>query len=131
LVRLLASAVVNLLASAIALVAGALILDDMALDPSGLVVGAVVFTVASVVTEPLVRDVAMKQVRALLGASALLATLLSLIGTVLLTDGIRISGFTTWVLATIVVWLVALVAELFLPLVLFKKVLARSRSSQA
>jgi hypothetical protein len=44
-----------------------------------------------------------------------------------LTDGLRISGLTTWVLATVVVWAAALAANLLLPLVIFKRVLAEAR----
>ena len=56
-----------------------------------------------------------------------LTTLASLILTSVLTDGLRISGLTTWVLATVVVWAAALAANLLLPLVIFKRVLAEAR----
>jgi len=83
--------------------------------------------VVAVVSEPLIRQIALKNVPAILGSSALIATLASLILTSVLTDGLRISGLTTWVLATVVVWAAALAANLLLPLVIFKRVLAEAR----
>ena len=44
----------------------------------------------------------------------------------LVCDGLQNSGAMTWVFATVIVWAVALVARLLLPLVNFKQVLARS-----
>jgi len=118
------------IASAIALVVGALVLDDMALDVDGFVIALLVFTAVGVLAEPLLRQTAFRSSPALLGSSALVATLVSLVVTVIVTDGLRISGATTWVLATVLVWIVALVARLLLPFLIFKRVLAEARSTR-
>jgi putative membrane protein len=123
-IRLVASAVVALLADAIALLVTSQVLDDMALDAGGFVTAVAIFALVSLLVEPLVRQVALRNAPALLGSTALIATLVSLVATAAIGDGLRISGATTWVLATIMVWLVALVARLLLPLVIFKKTLA-------
>lgn len=124
-IRLVATAVVSFLANAIALVVGAQILADMALDVSGFLIAVFIFTVAAVLVEPLTRQVALTKAPALLGSTALVATIVSLVATAVLSDGLRISGLTTWILATIIVWVVALAARMLLPMVMFKKVLAR------
>jgi hypothetical protein len=129
--RLLASAVVSLIACSIALIAGSLLLDDMTLDAGGFVIAVLVFTGVTVLIEPLVRQIALKNAPALLGSSALVATLVSLIVTVLVTDGLTISGADTWVLATIVVWAVALAARLLLPFLIFRRVLSERRGEGA
>jgi putative membrane protein len=124
-VRLLASAVVSLLADAVALVVAAQLLDDMALDAGGFATAVVLFALVGLLVEPLMRQVALRNAPALLGSTALVATLVSLIVTALVSDGLRITGFDTWVLATIIVWAVALVVSLLLPLVIFRSVLRR------
>ena len=123
-IRLVATAVVALLADAIALLVTAQVLDDMALDAGGFVTAVVIFALVSLLIEPLVRQVALRNAPALLGSTALVATLVSLVATAVIGDGLRISGAATWVLATIMVWLIALLARLLLPMVMFKKVLA-------
>ena len=122
-VRLLASAVVSLIADAIGLIVAAQVLDDMSLDAGGFVTALVLFAVVGLLVEPLLRQVAVRNAPALLGSTALVATLVSLIVTALVSDGLSISGTLTWVLATIIVWAVALVATLLLPLVIFRSVL--------
>jgi putative membrane protein len=130
-IRLVATAVVALLADAVALIVTAQLLDDMSLDAAGLATAVVLFALASLLVEPLMRQVALRNAPALLGSTALVATLVSLVVTVLVGDGLRISGAVTWVLATIMVWLVALVARLLLPLVIFKKALAARQQAGA
>ena len=126
-IRLAARALISLLANAVGLVVAAQLLDDMSLSVAGFVTASLIFTVVAVVSEPLIRQIALKNVPAILGSRALIATLASLILTSVLTDGLRISGLTTWVLATVVVWAAALAANLLLPLVIFKRVLAEAR----
>lgn len=126
-IRLAARAVISLLANAVGLLVANALLDDMALNVAGFVTAVVIFTVVAVVIEPLIRQIAIKNLPAILGSSALIATLVSLILTSLISDGLRISGLTTWVLATVVVWAAALAANLLLPLVIFKRVLAEAR----
>lgn len=126
-IRLVATAVIALLSNAIALVVGAQVLEDMSLDGLGFVIAALIYTGVAVLSEPLIRQMALKNAPALLGSSSLVATLVSLVITSLVTDGLQISGGTTWVLATVVVWAVALAGRLLLPLVLFKKALSNAR----
>ena len=126
-IRLVATGVIALLANAIALVVAAQLLEDMSLDGVAFVIAVLIFTGVAVLAEPLIRQMALKNVPALLGSSSLVATLVSLLVTALVSDGLQISGGTTWVLATVVVWAVALLGRLLLPMVLFKKALSNAR----
>lgn len=126
--RLLATAVIAVLANALGLVAAAVLLDDMSLGVAGFVIAVLIYTGVAVLVEPLLRQVAMKNAPALLGSSALVAVLVSLVITAIVSSSLRISGGVTWVLATVIVWAVGLAGRLLLPLVVFKKVLAEARS---
>ena len=130
-IRLLATAVVSVLADAIALLITAQLLDDMALDLSGFLLAVALFAITGTLIEPLLRQVAVRNAPALLGSTALLATLVSLLVTAWVGDGLRIDGATTWVLATVLVWLIAVVVRMLLPLVIFKKTLAATRGRAA
>ena len=128
-VRLAARAVISLLANAVGLIVAAQVLDDMSLSVTGYVTATVIFTVVAVFVEPLIRQMAVKSAPAILGSSALVATLASLVLTSIIADGLQIHGLSTWVMATVVVWAAALAANLLLPLVIFKKVLGEVRSA--
>ena len=64
----------------------------------------------------------------MLGSSALIATLIGLVVTVAVSDGLSISGALTWVLATVIVWAAALVAGLVLPAIFVKKAVTNTVS---
>ena len=49
-----------------------------------------------------------------------MATLIALIVTELVTDGLEISGTATWIEATVIVWLVSLLGVLVLPLIFLR-----------
>jgi putative membrane protein len=120
-VRLILTGVVYLVANAIGLVAAAALLDDVSLDAGGLVTAVLIFTAVEVVAQPLITQIALKQARALIGGTALVATLIGLVITVWLADGLRIDGALGWVLATVIVWAAALLAGLVLPFLLLKR----------
>lgn len=125
--RILASAVVAIIANAVGLVVAAVVLEDMSLGTVGLVIAALIFTGTAVLIEPLLRQIALKKAPALLGSSSLVAVLVSLVVTSIVSDSLSIRGTVTWVLATVIVWAVALAGRFLLPMVMFKKVLAEAR----
>jgi hypothetical protein len=43
----------------------------------------------------------------------------------MLSDGLSITGLSTWILAPLIIWVVSLIAGLVLPLILFMKVLEK------
>ena len=127
-VRLAARATITLIAVAIAMITASILLSGMSIDGAAFVVSVVVFALVTMLIDPLLRQTALNSVPALLGSTALVATLIGLIVTDLLTDGLHMSGALTWILGTVIMWLVAMLCELLLPLVLFKRVLAESRA---
>lgn len=126
-IRLLATAVVAMIANAIAFLVAAWILPGMSLSALAFVIAVAIFTGVTVLVDPLIRQIAMTKTPVLLGSTALVSTLVALTVTSLLSDGLRISGISTWILATVIVWAVAVLARLLLPLVVFKKTLAAKK----
>ena len=126
--RLTATAVIALIADAVALLVSAAILEGVTIDARSFVIAVVVFTGVSVVTEAVIRQAAFKNASVLLGSTSLIATLVSLVITALISSGLSISGFTDWVLATVLVWAIGLGMRLVLPLVIFKKTLAKRQA---
>jgi hypothetical protein len=130
-VRLVAVTVLALIGNAIGLIVAAAILDDMTLDGAAFLLDLVIFTVTYVVVQPLTVKIALQHSSRLAGGSALVATLVALIVSDVLSDGLSISGFTTWLLATLIVWIVAVLAAILLPMVMFKKALGRTAATPA
>lgn len=126
--RLVASAVIAVIANTIGLIVAAVVLEDMGLGIVGLSIAVLIFTGCAVLIEPLMRQIALKNAPAILGSSALLAVLISLIVTTIVSDSLTIRGLVTWVMATVIVWAVALAGRFLLPMVIFKKVFAEAKA---
>lgn len=124
-IRFLLRTVLALLGNALGLWVASLVLgDDMNITGAAFVLAVVIFTVLTAVLQPLVTKIAVQNAPALQGSSALVTTFLGLVLTVLISDGLSIDGALTWVLATVIVWLGALLAGVLLPMFLFKQQLA-------
>lgn len=128
-VRFLISTLVTLIATAIGLIVADLLLDDFRLQLDGFLIAVVIATVASMLFLPFLQKMAMKNVQALAGGTALVATLLALIVTDLLTDGLDIEGLTTWILGALIVWLGSLIAVIVVPLLLVKAGIQSARDN--
>jgi len=126
-IRLLISAGIRLLANTIGLLVATAVLDGMTIDAASFIMAVLIFTVVEVVFEPMLRQMAMKSAQALMGSVSLIITFVGLLVTELVSDGLQITGLSTWVLATIIVWLAALVAGLILPLILVKRAVSDRR----
>jgi len=122
-IRFLVRTLIALVANAIGLIVAAVVLDDVRLNVASFVVAVVIFTAVFVLLQPFLAVQLRRMGPGMLGAVSLIATLVSLIVTDLLTDGLSISGVLTWILAALIVWLVALVATLLLPFLGLKKYL--------
>ena len=126
-IRLLARVVLALLGNAIGLIVAAWILDDMSINGTAFVVAVGIFTLIEVLVQPALQKAALRGSDALAGGSALVATFIALVGTALVSDGLQIDGASTWLYATVIVWLATMLAAWLLPFVLFKRTLERAR----
>jgi hypothetical protein len=120
-IRLLVTVVAHVIAAAVGLIVAAWILDDMALDASGFLIAVLVFAAVDIVAQPLIIKIGWKHAGALTGSSALISTFVALVVTAIVSDGLRISGASTWLLATVIVWAASLLAGIVLPVTVFKR----------
>jgi putative membrane protein len=105
----------TLLGNALGLwITSVLLSDDMSVSGAAFVLAVVIFTVFLLVLEPIVSRLAEKYVDVLAGGSALISTALALLLTAWISDGLSIDGFGTWLLATIIVWLVTAIVGVVL-----------------
>ena len=122
-IRLLASLVVNLIANAIGLLVAAAVVTGFSINGISFFVAVLVFTAVEGIAGPLIAKIAMKNAPAILGGIALVTTFVGLVVTRIFTNGLTINSLKAWLLATVIVWLCSLLAQLILPLLIFRKVL--------
>jgi putative membrane protein len=127
-VRMLISALVHLAANAVGLLVAATLLDGMSISVGAFTIAVVIFTVVEMILGPMIRQAAMRNANALLGATSLVVTFVGLLVTNLVSDGLRIEGLETWALGTVIVWLAALLATLLLPVLFVKKKVAERQT---
>lgn len=128
-VRLLIRTLIALVTSAVAFVVADIVLDDFNVSyPEGLIVPVVIFTLATVVLEPLVEKVVKEHASWASIALGLIVTWLSLLVTELLTDSLSITGLSTWIFAILIVWLASIVTALVMGL-LFRSSLQERRGN--
>ncbi|MCJ8191500.1 phage holin family protein [Sphingomicrobium aestuariivivum] len=126
-VRMLVQALLSLVANAVGLLAAAAFLDGFSIGGMAFVVAVGIFTLVTIVMGPLILKTALASARYLVGGIALVTTLVGLLLTEWLSDGIEIDGAVTLVLATLIVWVFSVLANVLLPLILFRKVLEQHR----
>jgi len=119
-IRMLIGFVVQLVANALGLIVASWILDDVTISGTAFFVAVLIFTVVYAVAQPFFTQMAINT-PALRGGVALVATLVGLIVTTLVSDGLSIDGGVTWIAATVIVWLVSLLGVFVLPLLFLKK----------
>ena len=126
-IRLLVRTAIAVGANAVGLIVAAAVLDGFSLDFASFVVAVVIFTIVFAVLTPFLAVQLRRLGNGAIGATALIATLVSLVITDLLSDGLSISGLGTWIAAAVIVWLAALVAAFVLPFLGLKKYLDERR----
>lgn len=110
--------------AALGLLVASWVLPDFVLEPQGFLVAVVVFALAQSILSPFIFRLTNRYAPAALGGFGLLSTLVALIVATLFPDGLIITGFTTWIVAALVVWLTTTLGGWLLPLIFLKKRLA-------
>ena len=122
-IRVIVRTAVMLLANAVGLIVAATVLDGMDLDATAFIFAVVIFTVVYALMLPFFASQLRRRGSSALGGVALIATLVSLIVTDLISDGFTMSGVGTWIAATVIVWLASLLSAFILPYLGLKKYL--------
>ncbi|HET8652651.1 MAG TPA: phage holin family protein [Gaiellaceae bacterium] len=126
-IRLLFRTLIGLAANAVGLIVAASLLDGMELDATSFIVAVVIFTVVFALAQPFLIMQFRANAPAMLGGVALIATLVALIVTDLVSDGFTIDGAGTWIAATVIVWVVSVLAAFILPFLGLKKFIEERR----
>jgi uncharacterized membrane protein YvlD (DUF360 family) len=129
-ISLVIRTIVSLLANAIGLLAAAYFLDDFEVNGSSFVIAVVIFTAATIILGPLITKIALTSAPYLMGGIALVTTLVGLAITDAVSDGFSISGVSTWIAATVVIWIASLIAQFTLPWILVKAGIGRDEPAQ-
>jgi putative membrane protein len=126
-IRLLIRLVIAVVANAVGLLVAAALLDGMHVNAGSFFVAVVIFTIVFALMQPFLVSQFRRGNSAALGGVALIATLVALIVTDLLSEGFSIDGVGTWIAATVIVWLGAVLAAFILPFLGLKKYLEERR----
>jgi len=126
-IRLLVRTLIAVAANAVGLIVASVVLDGFSINVASFIVAVVIFTIVFAVLTPFLAVQLRRLGNGAIGATALIATLVSLVVTDLLSDGFSISGVGTWIAAAVIVWLAALVAAFVLPFLGLKKFLEDNR----
>jgi Mycobacterial 4 TMS phage holin, superfamily IV len=118
-------------ANALGLLVAVLALDDMTTTFTSFLIEVAIFTGVTAVIRPFIMKLALQHFDALLGGTALISVLIGLIVTTALTSGLVIDGTGTWLLATIIVWLVSVLAGVLLPLLILRRGLQNAGDRRA
>ncbi|MDF2805162.1 MAG: hypothetical protein K0S43_108 [Cellulosimicrobium sp.] len=105
-IRFLLSFAINVVLAAVGLLVASSLFDGVTVHSSGFVVAVLIFAVAQAILAPFVFNVARKYASAILGGIGLVSTFLALWVATLIGDGLEISGASTWIGVTVVVWLI-------------------------
>ncbi|MFT3970731.1 MAG: phage holin family protein [Micropruina sp.] len=105
-IRFLIQVAVNLVTATIALTVAGLVLDGVTVSLAGLATAVIVFVIANALFTPFIFKMAHKYAPAALGGIGLLSTLVALLVATAVGNGLVISGFMAWVLATLLVWVI-------------------------
>lgn len=130
-IRLVVRTAIVLMGNAVGLIVASLVLDDFAIDATGFILSLIIFTIAVALMTPFLESVLRRNrsSSSALGGVALISTFVALLITDLLSDGLSISGIGTWIAATVIVWLGALLAVFILPYLGLKKYLEENRAA--
>jgi uncharacterized membrane protein YvlD (DUF360 family) len=126
-IRLAVRTLIALLGNAVGLIVAAVVLDGVDIDATSFVAAVVIFTVVFAIIQPFLTVQLLGAGSAVLGGVALIATFVALVMTDLLSDGFSMSGIGTWIAATVIVWVVSLLAVFILPFLGLRKYLDERR----
>jgi hypothetical protein len=120
-IRLLLQTVATIIANAVGLLLAAMLLTGFQIDAVSFIVVLLVFSGVMILAGPLMTKIAITSLPQIRGAVALVTVFVGLKVTEWLMPGFVIGGLSNWLAATLLVWLGSLVAEILLPIYVFKQ----------
>ncbi len=121
-IRLLLSVAATIIANAVGLLLAKTLLEGFTISAAGFIVVLLVFTGVMVLTGPLMTKIAVTSLPQIRGAVALVTVFVGLkVVDWIMGTSFEIGGLSNWLAATLLVWLGSLVAEILLPIYVFKQ----------
>jgi hypothetical protein len=103
----------SLVGIAVGIIVSATLLDDFSIDAGGLVVATLLFWIVHIVVQFVALRVLIRQPSvALAGLLALASTIVALIIVNTIVSGMKVHGASTYVLATLIIWLATAAGDL-------------------
>lgn len=124
----LVRAAIFLGSAALGILAAVWLLPDVSVQISGFLTAVVLFAIAQSVLSPFILKVATRNAPAFVGGIGLVSTFVALVIASVF-GGLSISGWRTWILATILVWLVTALATVLLPLAAVRAKIGEKQST--
>ncbi len=120
-IRLALSILATIIANAVGLLLATALLPGFTIDAISFVVVLLVFTGVMILTGPLITKIAVTSVPQIRGSISLVSVFFGLKVTEWLMPGFDMGGLSNWLAATLLVWLGSLIAEILLPIYVFKQ----------
>ena len=130
-IKFIARAVLVLLANATGIILATVLLSGFSIYLSGFITSVVFFTIFELLFEPFIVKMAVRYLPALRGGIALVTTFVGLLLTSLFTSGLEIQGLSTWLLASLIIWITVVIMGVVLPMFLFRNILQTAKSSRS
>jgi len=121
-IRFLIRTAIFFLSALVGLAVADLILDGFRIDVGSYIFVAVIFALLQGILSPLILKMVHKNANAFIGGVGLVSTFVALFITNIISDGLTITGVSTWILATLIVWLAGAIAAFLLPFFMVKRV---------
>ncbi|MGC0362936.1 hypothetical protein ABH922_000920 [Rhodococcus sp. 27YEA15] len=126
-ITILIRAAIFLGSSAIGILAATLVFPgNFSAPAAGFVTAVVIFSIAQTVLAPFVATMTKRYAPAFLGGIGLLSTFVALLIASIF-GGLEIRGASTWILSTVLVWLVTALATVLLPILFIRKKVAERK----
>lgn len=120
----------SIIGNALGLLIASWIVPGFDISIVGFTISVLFFTGAQILFSPLILKLAIKHMPTLRGGIALVTTLVALFLTAMFTDGLQIGSVSAWVISPLIVWITTVLAGVFLPMIMFKKLLSDSVTSR-
>ena len=130
-IRFLIRAGIFLGSAAIGLFVAKLVVNGMTITRASFLFVVVIFAVIQSVIAPFLSQQAQRGAPVLTGAVGLASTFIALLVTDAISDGLTITGVSSWLLATLIVWLATMLATLLLPWILVRAGVQRVRAERS
>jgi hypothetical protein len=130
-IRFLIRVAVYVVAAAIGLIVAGLLLNGLSVSASSFFEVVLIFAIIQALLTQVFSRTTERHAPVLSAGVGLFSALVSLFVTSLISDGLSVSGASTWIMAAVIIWLVSMIAAFVLPFLLVKAGVEHARERRA